>query len=223
MSSGAGRCLEGMPCFSDITISLDGYVAGPNASLEEPLGRGGEELHDWLIATKAFRDRHGGEGGEDNADSRLVEANVARIGAVVMGRRMFSGGEGPWADDPNPNGWWGDDPPFHVPVFVLTHHAREPLRLGDTTFTFVDGFDEAFATAREAAGDREVHVAGGAEAIQEALAGGMLDELQLHVAPLFLGGGTRLFAEGAQADVELTGAVSSPAVAHLTYSVSRRA
>jgi dihydrofolate reductase len=212
-----------VPCFCDITVSVDGYVAGPAASLEHPLGEGGEQLHEWAYGLKAFREPHGLEGGEENADSELIEANVARTGAVVMGRRMFSGGEGPWADDPNADGWWGDEPPFHVPVFVLTHHPREPLVLGETTFTFVDGFDAGFELAEAAAGAREVHIAGGAEAIQQALAAGALDELQLHVAPLFLGGGTRLFADGAQAEVELTGVVSSPAVAHLTYSVKSRA
>jgi dihydrofolate reductase len=212
-----------VPCFCDITVSLDGYVAGLAPTLEHPLGEGGEQLHEWAYGLKAFREAHGGEGGEDNADSRLIEANIARTGAVVMGRRMFSGGEGPWADDPNPDGWWGDEPPFRVPVFVLTHHVREPLVKGETTFTFVNGFDAAFELARAAAGDRGVHVAGGAEAIQQALAAGALDELQLHVAPLFLGGGTRLFADGAQAEVELTGVVSSPPVAHLTYSVNARA
>ena len=134
-----------MPCFCDITVSVDGYVAGPAASLEHPLGEGGEQLHEWAYGLKAFREPHGLEGGEENADSELIEANVARTGAVVMGRRMFSGGEGPWADDPNADGWWGDEPPFHVPVFVLTHHAREPLVKGETTFTFVDGFDDAAA------------------------------------------------------------------------------
>jgi dihydrofolate reductase len=212
-----------MPCFCDITVSVDGYVAGPNPTLEDPLGEGGMELHEWVFGLKAWREPHGLEGGEDNADSRRVEATVARIGAVVMGRRMFSGGDGPWADDPNANGWWGDDPPFHVPVFVLTHHPREPLVLGDTTFTFVNGFDTALELATVAAGDRDVHVAGGAQAVQQALAAGALDELQLHVAPVFLGGGTRLFADGESADVELKDVAGSPAVAHLSYSVSKRA
>jgi dihydrofolate reductase len=212
-----------VPCFCDITVSLDGYVAGPAASLEHPLGAGGEQLHEWVYGLKTWREPHGLEGGEENADSELIEANIARTGAVVMGRRMFSGGEGPWADDPNANGWWGDEPPFRVPVFVVSHHVREPLVLGETTFTFVDGFDEAFDLAEAAAGNREVHIAGGASVIQQALAAGALDELQLHVAPLFLGGGTPLFAEGAQAKVELTGVTSTPAVAHLTYSVKSRA
>ncbi len=212
-----------MPCFCDITVSLDGYVAGPAPSLEHPLGEGGEQLHEWVYGLKTWREAHGREGGEENSDSDLIEANIGRTGAVVMGRRMFSGGEGPWADDPNANGWWGDEPPFRVPVFVVTHHVREPLVLGETTFTFVDGFDEAFALAEAAAGNREVHIAGGASVIQQGLAAGALDELQLHVSPLFLGGGTPLFAEGAQAEVELTGVAGSSAVAHLTYSVKSRA
>jgi|SRR4051794_6562300 dihydrofolate reductase len=212
-----------MPCFCDITVSLDGYVAGPSPSLEHPLGEGGEQLHEWVYGLKAFREHHGMEGGEENADSQLMEANIARTGAVVMGRRMFSGGEGLWADDPNAGGWWGDDPPFGVPVFVLTHHARDPLVLGNTTFTFVAGFDEAYRLAEAAAGGRDVHIAGGAEAVQQALAAGVLDELQVHVSPLLLGGGTRLFAEGARADVELASVASSPNVAHLNYSVKSRA
>ena len=113
----------------DITMSLDGFVAGPNASLEEPLGEGGERLHEWIFPLASWRAPHGLEGGEDNDDSRLVEENMASIGAYLMGRRMFSGGSGPWEDDPNANGWWGETPPFGKPVFVLTHHEREPLVL----------------------------------------------------------------------------------------------
>jgi len=126
--------------FVDISMSLDGFVAGPNQTLEQPLGGGGEHLHEWMFRLASFRERHGLSGGETNPDSEILEESVRRTGAVVMGRRMFSGGEGPWEDDPNADGWWGDDPPFHVPVFVLTHSARETVvKEGGTTFTFVTG------------------------------------------------------------------------------------
>jgi dihydrofolate reductase len=210
--------------YAEITSSLDGYVAGPNPTLEEPLGKGGEELHEWVVQTADWRAAHGLEGGEHNADSERMARQIARQGAVVMGRRMFSSGEGPWENDPKSRGWWGDDPPFHVPVFVLTHHPREPLEMeGGTTFTFVtDGVESAVAQAREAAGDKDVAVVGGASAIQQALAAGVVDELELHVVPLFLGGGTRLF-EGALGDVALeqVEVVSSPVVTHLNYRVRR--
>src|SRR5215472_16655381 len=150
----------------DISMSLDGFVAGPNATLEQPLGEGGEKLHEWLMATKAFRATHGMTGGEDSADSRLVEEHLRSIGATIMGRPMFSGGAGPWESDPNADAWWGEDPPFHHPVFVLTHHARERVtKRGGTTFTFVtEGVESAAEQARAAAGDRDVQVAGGASA-----------------------------------------------------------
>jgi dihydrofolate reductase len=123
----------------DLSVSLDGFVAGPNPSLEDQLGAGGEKLHDWAVATAAFRERHGGAGGETGVDSDVAAEIDCSTGATVVGRRMFSGGQGPWEDDPNPNAsWWGDDPPFHHPVFVLTHHAREPVTMkGGTTYTFV--------------------------------------------------------------------------------------
>ena len=207
----------------DITTSLDGFVAGPDASLEDPLGRGGEQLHDWATSTRAWRERHGLEGGEDDADSELMAEGIARQGAVIMGRRMFSGGSGPWEDDPKRDGWWGDDPPFRNPVFVLTHHARDPVaNENGTTFNFVtDGIEAALEQAREAAGDKDVLVAGGAETIQQYLAAGLIDEFELHVAPMLLGSGTHLFGElGAdRPEVELTRVVSSPRAAHLSYRV----
>src|SRR3954471_1842679 len=122
----------------DITMSLDGFVAGPNPTLERPLGEGGEGLHEWALALESWRRRHGLPGGETNASTEVVEESLEATGAVVMGRRMFSGGEGPWEDDPNADAWWGDNPPFHVPVFVLTHHPRETMtKDGGTTFAFV--------------------------------------------------------------------------------------
>jgi len=207
----------------DITTSLDGFVAGPNPSLEDPLGQGGMQLHDWATSTRAWRERHGLEGGEDNADSELIAEGLARQGALIMGRRMFSGGSGPWENDPNRDGWWGDDPPFRNPVFVLTHHARDRVEFeNDTTFNFVTaGFEAALEQAQAAAGEKDVLIAGGAETIQQYLAAGLIDEFEIHVAPMLLGSGTPLFG-GAGAErphVELTRALSSPGAAHLRYRV----
>src|SRR5215216_6620144 len=172
----------------DISMSLDGFVAGPNITLESPLGDGGESLHEWIFGLKAWRQPHGLEGGEEGPDNDLVREGLQRNGAVIMGRRMFSGGAGPWEDDPNADAWWGDDPPFHHPVFVLTHHAREPVQKeGGTTFTFVtDGIEAALEQARAAAGNRDVAVAGGADVVQQYLEAGLIDAMQLHVAPLLL-------------------------------------
>jgi dihydrofolate reductase len=207
----------------DITISLDGFVAGPNPSLEQPLGEGGDRLHEWMVGLESFRERHGLSGGMTNADSELFDESISRTGATVMGRRMFSGGEGPWEGDPNADGWWGDDPPFHQPVFVLTHHAREPVaKQGGTTFTFVtDGIEAALEDARAAAAEKDVLVAGGASVAQQYLRAGLLDELQIHLAPILLGGGVRLFDQLGPEDVELeaTRVVESPTVTHLRFRV----
>jgi dihydrofolate reductase len=208
----------------DISTSLDGFVAGPNPSLETPLGEGGEQLHEWIFGLASWREQHGLEGGEQNADSGLVAEGLASTGAVVMGRRMFSGGEGRWEDDPNASGWWGEAPPFRKPVFVLTHHQRGPLTLGATTFTFVvDGVESAVEQARSAAGDSDVLVAGGAAAAQQVLSAGLLDELQIHLVPVLLGAGTRLFdgAVGPEAQLERDRVADSPAVTHLRYRVVR--
>jgi dihydrofolate reductase len=205
--------------FCDISMSLDGFVAGPNQTLEQPLGEGGEKLHEWAFGLASFRERHGLEGGETNADSEVVEETLRTTGAVVMGRRMFSGGEGPWQDDPNADGWWGDDPPFRVPVFVLTQHARETaIKQGGTSFTFVtDGIKSALDQARAAAGTKDVLVAGGASVVQQYLEAGLLDELQIHLAPVLLGEGVRLFDRLAPAELEATRVIASPAVTHLTF------
>ena len=138
---------------SQISISLDGFVAGPNQSEEHPLGEGGEQLHDWVVKLEEWREPHGHEGGETNASSAVVRESLDNIGATIMGRKMFGGGPGPWGDDPW-SGWWGDDPPFHHPVFVLTHHQRSPLEMeGGTSFTFVtDGIVSALEQAKAAAG-----------------------------------------------------------------------
>jgi dihydrofolate reductase len=207
----------------EISMSLDGYVAGPRATLEKPLGEGGERLHEWLFAVKEFREPHGMEGGETNADSAMVAERLRRTGATVMGRRMFSGGSGPWEEDPNADGWWGENPPFHHPVFVLTQHAREPLRMeGGTTFTFVsDGIESALEQAREAAGDKDVLVAGGADVARQYLDAGLLDELQIHLVPVLLGGGVRLFDGPVGAELERASVAESPSgVVHLTYRVT---
>jgi dihydrofolate reductase len=203
----------------DITMSLDGFIAGPNQTIEQPLGEGGERIHEWVYGLKSWRESHGESGGEATADDEVFAETFAATGAVVMGRRMFSGGAGPWEDDPNADGWWGDNPPFGVPVFILTHHEREPvLKEGGTTFTFVtDGFESALADARAAAGEKNVHVAGGANVVQQYL--GLLDELQIHVAPLLLGDGVRLFGGSARPELELTRVIESPKVTHIRYRV----
>jgi dihydrofolate reductase len=211
----------------EISMSLDGYVAGPDQTLDQPLGENGERLHEWAFAAESFRARHGLEGGEANVDSDLVAASLRDTGATVMGRRMFSGGEGPWAGDPNADAWWGDDPPFHHPVFVLTHHARAPVtKRGGTTFTFVtDGVEAALDQARAAAGERDVAVGGGASVAQQCLKAGLLDELRIHLVPVLLGGGVRLFEnhlDAAPGQLECASVIESPTgVAHLTYRVLR--
>jgi len=210
----------------EISMSVDGFVAGPNQTLDEPLGQGGEGLHEWVIALASWRERHGLSGGETNADSEVVEESLRNNGATVMGRRMFSGGEGPWEDDPNADGWWGDDPPFHHPVFILTRHARKPVtKEGGTTFTFVtDGIEAALEQARAAAGEKDVLVGGGANVAQQYLRAGLLDELQIHVVPVLLGDGVRLFENhlgSQQGELECTRVIESPAVTHLRYRVVR--
>jgi dihydrofolate reductase len=211
---------------AEISASLDGCVAGPNPTLEQPLGDGGDQLHEWAVRLKSWREPHGLPGGETGPDDELVVEQLRSTGAVVMGRRMFSGGEGPWEDDTNANGWWGDEPPFHKPVFVLTHHAREPLVMeGGTTFTFVtEGLETAIEDARAAAAEKDVLVAGGANAIDQTIEAGLLDELQLHLAPVLLGAGARLFdgvAPGG-ARFEITQAIESPFVTHLRYRVAKQ-
>ena len=210
----------------DISISLDGFVAGPNPSLEEPLGEGGELLHEWAFAAASWRESHGLEGGEKNADSDVIEESLRATGAVVMGRKMFSGGEGSWENDPRADGWWGDDPPFHVSVFVLTHQARgTKVMEGGTSFEFVtDGIEAALERAKAAAGDKDVLLAGGASIVQQYLKAGLLDELQIHVAPVLLGEGTSLFDRlGIEpVGLEATRVIASPSVTHLRFRVPGR-
>ena len=204
-----------------ISSSLDGYVAGPNQSQEEPLGEGGESLHHWLVALKSWREQAGMEGGEENVSDDVFAEATANVGAEIMGRGKFGPAtRGPWGDDPW-QGWWGDDPPFRKPVFVLTHHEREPLTLTDTTFTFVtDGPESALDQAREAAGDKDVFIGGGANTINEYLAAGLVDEVELHVVPILLGGGARLFdGVGPEVKLELIRVIEAPGVTHLKYRV----
>jgi dihydrofolate reductase len=201
----------------NITVSADGYVAGPNQSEENPLGEGGGSLHDWAFALRAFREPHGMEGGEVNASNAVIEEAQANVGAEIMGRGKFGGGPGPW--NHAWQGWWGEDPPFHMPVFVLTHHERERLTLSDTTFTFVtEGIESALEQARAAAAGKDVTIGGGASVINQYLAAGLVDELELNIVPLLLGGGARLF-EGVCTDIELeqVRAVEAPGVTHLKY------
>jgi dihydrofolate reductase len=204
-----------------IAMSLDGFVAGPNQSVENPLGEGGMRLHQWAFATESWREQHGGRGGERNVDADVVDEVVQGVGAYIMGRKMFGGGDGPW--DESWTGWWGEDPPFHAPVFVLTHHPREPLPMqGGTTFTFLtDGIESALKQARAAAGDGDVAIAGGASTVQQYLAAGLLDELYLHIVPVVLGAGERLLENVGDPVLEPVKVVASPAVTHVKYRVAR--
>jgi dihydrofolate reductase len=203
------------------SMSLDGYAAGPNQSLDNPLGEGGEALHEWFFGTKTFQDMYGGGSGSTDLDDEQARTWNENVGAVIMGRNMFGPVRGEWPDD-EWKGWWGPDPPYHAPVFVLTHHAREPVEMeGGTTFHFVtDGIEAALERAREAAGEREVSIGGGASTVAQYLRAGLVDEMRLHVTPVLLGVGERLFdgvGAAALAGFECVELVSSPAAAHFTY------
>ena len=204
-----------------IAVSLDGYVAGPYQSEENPLGVGGESLHEWVIPLEAWRKPHGLEGGEVNASTPVMEEAQANMGATIMGRNMFGGGPGPWGEDPPWNGWWGDDPPFHTPVFVLTHHPREPLTMeGGTSFTFVTGgIDSALEQAVHGAGGLDVQLGGGANLLQQYLAAGLVNEFELHVVPILLGSGERLFAKVRNLPLAQVRAIEAPGVTHIKYRV----
>jgi dihydrofolate reductase len=203
-------------------MSLDGFVAGPNQGVNDPLGVGGMRLHEWVFPLKPWRAMHGLDGGEVNESTRVVEESLANIGATVMGRNMFGGHPGPWDDKKPWNGWWGINPPFHHPVFVLTHHARERLELeGGTTFTFVtDGIEAALEQARRASGGKDVSLGGGAKAAQQYLAAGLVDEMEINLVPTLLGSGERLF-DGIGDDLhglELVRTVAAPKVTHLKFA-----
>jgi dihydrofolate reductase len=210
----------------NMTMSLDGFVAGPNQSERHPLGRGGERLHEWLVSLKTFRETHGGEeGGEVNASTPIAEEILGNVGATIMGRNMFGGGPGPWGVDPW-KGYWGDNPPYHHPVFVLTRHPREPREMeGGTTFHFVtDGIESALEQARAAAGDKDVSIGGGANVVQQYLAAGLLDEMVISVVPVLLGRGARLFDNvgDAQLTLEQVQVIEAPGVTHIRYVAAQR-
>ncbi len=204
-----------------ISISLDGFVAGPNQSTENPLGEGGERLHDWVVPLASWREGHDKEGGEVNASDRVVEEVRENIGAAVMGRNMFGPiGGGPWVDE-DWKGWWGDNPPYHYPVYVVTHHRRDPVEMaGGTTYHFVtDGIESALKQAKEAAGGKDVMLWGGGDVIGQYLAAGLLDELELHVVPILLGAGSRIFGDVGDVRLEQIRSVEAPGVTHLKYRV----
>jgi len=200
-------------------MSLDGFVAGPDQSVKNPLGKGGEKLHEWAVALRQWQAAHGREGGETNESSAVMEESLTNIGATIMGRNMFGGHPGPWDPRAPWKGWWGNNPPFHHPVFVLTNHARPPLLCeGGTTFTFVtDGIQAALEQARQAAGGKDVALAGGAKAAAQYLRAGLVDEMEIHLVPFLLGSGARLF-DGVGDDLHglhLVRTVVAPGVTHL--------
>jgi len=205
-----------------ISMSLDGFVAGPSQSVQNPLGIGGMRLHEWAFPLAQWRARHGLEGGEVNESSGVVEESLVNIGATVMGRNMFGGHPGPWRAQEPWNGWWGANPPYHHPVFVLTHHARAPLELeGGTTFTFVTGgIETALEQGLRAASGKDVSLAGGANAARQYLVAGLVDEMEISLVPTLLGSGERLF-DGVGDDLhglELVRTVAAPDVTHLKFA-----
>jgi dihydrofolate reductase len=205
-----------------IAISLDGYVAGPNQDEDNPLGVSGLRLHEWVFDLEAWRRSQGMDGGVVNASTPVIEEAQANVGATIMGRNMFGPVRGPW-EDPPWTGWWGDDPPYHTPVFVLTHHPRDPLEMkGGTTFIFVtDGIASAHQKATQAAGDRDVRIGGGAGTIQQYLAAGLVDQFELHIVPILLGDGERPFDNVGNLRLEQVRAIEAPGVTHVTYRVMR--
>jgi dihydrofolate reductase len=207
----------------NLAISLDGYVAGPHQSVEDPLGVGGPRLHEWMFATRTGRQMIGQSGGEEGLDDGFVAEGFRDLGATVMGRNMFGPVRGPWGDD-QWAGWWGDNPPFHHPVFVLTHHPRPPLALGGgSTFHFVtDGIESALAHAFDAAEGKDVRLGGGAHTVQQYLRAGLVDDLHLALVPILLGRGERLFEnlDGGPEGYECTEVVASPSVVHVRFSLA---
>jgi dihydrofolate reductase len=204
-----------------ISVSLDGFVAGPHQSLDNPLGEGGLRLHEWVFPTASWRRQQGQEGGEDGPDSDVAAEVAEGVGAYILGRKMFGGGPGDW--DPGWKGWWGPNPPYHTPVFVLTHHPREPLTMeGGTTFNFVtDGIESALEQAQTAAGDLKVSIAGGASTVRQFIAAGRLDELYLHLVPVVLGAGERLLDDVGDPVLKPVKVVATPTVTHIKYQIVR--
>lgn len=208
----------------NLAVSLDGYAAGPDQSLDNPLGVGGPRLHEWAIATRTWRQLHGMEGGDAGVDDDFIARGDEQVGATIMGRNMFGPSRGPWPDD-GWKGWWGDEPPYHHPVFVLTHHPRPPIPMaGGTIFHFVDdGIESALAQATAAAGGKDVRLGGGPATIRQYLRAHLVDEVHVAIVPILLGGGERPFDDlGAAVDgyerVELVG---SAAVAHVVLKQKR--
>jgi dihydrofolate reductase len=197
----------------DVSVSLDGFTTGPNDGPELGLGEGGERLHEWLLDLRSWNEMHGRDTGEEGTASELLAETYAGTRAIVIGKRMFTHGEGPW----------GDDPPFRMPVFVVTHEERPPLRKGQTTFNFVNGgVERAIALAREVAGEGDVAIGGGSSVATQALAAGLLDEIQIHIVPVTLGGGVRLFEglpEG-QIELEPLRVLDAGGVTHIRYRVT---
>ena len=202
----------------NIAVSLDGFAAGPAQCLQDPLGVGGTRLHEWVFATRTGRQMFGEDGGESGLDDDFLARGTAGIGATVMGRNMFGPIRGPWPDE-SWTGWWGDEPPYHHDVFVLTHHARRPLPLrGGTTFHFVTaGVQAAVRRAFEAAGGADVRLGGGAATIRDCMSAGLLDELHLAVVPILLGAGERLYDVAAFDGYECVEVAASRRVAHLRW------
>lgn len=220
---------------SQLSISLDGYVAGPHQSLQDPIGRGGMRLHEWVVHTPTWREQHGLEvestdgapgdpTGETHPDEAVATQLMRGIGAYIMGRNMFGGERGPQGDwDGSWTGWWGEDPPYHAPVFVLSHHLRETLVMqGGTTFSFVsDGIRSALQQAQAAAGELDVSIAGGASTVRQFIAAGLLDELHLHIVPVLLGSGERLFDSDLDVSLDIVSTVASPNATHVKYRLRR--
>jgi len=206
-------------------ISLDGYTAGPNQSRDRPFGDGTDNFLDWIFKLRAFREMQGLEGGETGPSDDVMRETAANLGATVMGRNMFGGGPGAWSESKPWDGWWGEDPPYHTPVFVITHYARPPLPMeGGTVFNFVtEGIEAALERGKEAAGDRDVRIGGGANTVNQYLRAGMVDEIELHVVPVLIGAGERLFVDlgDNRPRLELIRTVAASDVTHLKYRVVR--
>ena len=206
----------------NVSISFDGYAAGPDQSVDNPLGLSGSRLHEWVFATRFGRQMQGMDGGDEGLDNRFLAQGDTGIGATIMGRNMFGPIRGPWNDDERWTGWWGDDPPYHHPVFVLTHHPRASITMqGGTTFHFVDdGIEAALERALEAADGSDVRVGGGAATVQQYLRAGLIDEMHLVIVPVLLGSGERLFdhLDGGPVGYECVELVSSPSVTHARFA-----
>jgi dihydrofolate reductase len=203
-------------------MSLDGYAAGPNIRADAPFGDNVDGFLDWVFELKSFREQQGLEGGETGLSDDVMREASRGVGATIMGRGMFGGGSGPWPD-PAWNGWWGENPPYHTPVFVLTHHPRDPLEMdGGTTFYFVtEGIESALERAREAAAGKHVRIGGGASVANQYLAAGLVDEISIHLVPKIIGGGARLF-EGlgdTRSRLDLVRTIPAEKVTHLKFRV----